>query len=360
MKITKKIIILTMITAISASVFTGCYAPGKSSSGSSSSSSTLNVFNWGEYIDTSIIKDFTKQTGIKVNYSTFATNEEMYEKVKSGTNKYDLVCPSDYMVDRMIKENLVQTLDFSKLPNYKNIDGKYKDLSYDPKNKYSVPYMWGTIGIIYDKTQIKDKIDSWNVLWDTKYKNKIFMSDDMRNSLGISLKRLGYSMNSTNSDELKKATDALASQRKDINPVYVGDEVKDALRNGEKPMAVIYSGDAAVLMNENPGKYEYVIPKEGTNKWFDSWVVPKNTQNKDAAEKFLNFLLDAKVNKKNVDFIGYGTPNKATFNTLSDKEKSNKASYPDEVSLNNSEVFTDLGSVARKAYSDAWITVTAK
>ena len=359
MKITKKFIILTMITAISSSIFTGCYAPGKSSSGSSASS-TLNVFNWGEYIDTSIIKDFTKQTGIKVNYSTFATNEEMYEKVKSGTNKYDLVCPSDYMVDRMIKENLVQTLDFSKLPNYKNIDDKYKNLSYDPKDKYSVPYMWGTIGIIYDKTQIKDKIDSWNVLWDTKYKNKVFMSDDMRNSLGISLKRLGYSMNSTNSDELKKATDALITQRQTINPVYVGDEVKDALRNGEKPMAVIYSGDAAVLMNEKPGKYEYVIPKEGTNKWFDSWVIPKSSQNKDAAEKFLNFLLDSKVNKKNVDFIGYGTPNKATFNTLSDKEKNNKASYPDEASLSNSDVFTDLGDITRKAYSDAWVTVTAK
>lgn len=354
MKNIKKIAALAMTLVISTSIFAGCSTPGKSSS-----KETLNVFNWGEYIDDSIVKDFTKQTGIKVNYSTFSTNEEMYEKVKSGTNNYDLVCPSDYMVDRMIKENLVQPIDFSKLTNYKNIDDKYKNLSYDPKNEYSVPYMWGTIGIIYDKTQIKDNIDSWNVLWDTKYKDKIFMSDDMRNSLGISLKRLGYSMNSTNSSEIKKATDALIEQKKSINPVYIGDEVKDSLRNGEKPMAVIYSGDAAVLMKENPGKFEYVIPKEGTNKWFDSWVIPKNATNKDAAEKFLNFLLDAKVNKKNVDYIGYGTPNKATFDMLDAKDKNNKASYPDDTSLSNSEVFIDLGDT-RKAYSDAWVTVTAK
>ncbi|PJI07505.1 MULTISPECIES: ABC transporter substrate-binding protein [Clostridium] len=353
MKNIKKLISLSILIFITASALTACsFKPG-------TNKTTLNVFNWGEYIDKDIIKDFTAKTGIKVNYETFSTNEEMYEKVKSGTSTYDLICPSDYMIDRMIKEKLVQPIDFKNLSNYSNIDSKYKNLSYDPSNKYSVPYMWGTIGIIYDKTQIKDKIDSWNDLWDAKYKGKVYMSDDMRNSLGISLKRLGYSMNSKNASEINKAANELIKQKEEINPVYVGDEIKDDMRNGEKPIGVIYSGDAAVLMNENPNKYEYVIPKEGTNIWFDSWVIPKNAKNKEAAEKFLNYLLDAKVNKKNVDYIGYGTPNKKTFNILTDKVKNNKASYPDESSLKNSEIFIDLGN-ARKLYNDAWVTVTAK
>ncbi|WP_234121992.1 ABC transporter substrate-binding protein [Clostridium hydrogenum] len=353
MKTIKKIISLALTFMISASVLSGCsLKPGFAKE-------TINVFNWGEYIDPSIVKDFTKKTGIKVNYSTFSTNEEMYEKVKSGTNSYDLICPSDYMVDRMIKENLVQPMDFRNLLNYSNISSKYRNLSFDPNNKYSVPYMWGTIGIIYDKTQIKDKIDSWNVLWNPKYKNKIFMSDDMRNSMGISLKRLGYSLNSKNTKQIAKATNALIKQKDKVKPVYIGDEIKDSLRNGEKPIGVIYSGDAAVLMKEKPGKFEYVIPKEGTNIWFDSWVIPKNARNKAAAEKFLNYLLDAKVNKKNVDYIGYGTPNRATYNLLSEAEKNNKTSYPDSTTLKNSEVFLDLGN-ARKEYTDAWVTITAK
>lgn len=353
MKIIKKIVSISAALIMIVSMFTGC------SIKPDSSKKTINVFNWGEYIDEGIIKDFTKKTGIKVNYQTFSTNEEMYQKVKSGTNKYDLICPSDYMVDRMIKENLVQPIDFKNVRNYSNIDNKYKNLSFDSKNKYSVPYMWGTIGIIYDKTQIKDKIDSWDVLWDTKYKGKVFMSDDMRNSIGISLKRLGYSMNSTNSAEIAKAANELSKQKQSMNPVYIGDEIKDSLRSGEKPMGVIYSGDAAVLMKEKPEKFEYVIPKEGTNLWFDSWVIPKNASNKEGAEKFLNFLLDAKVNKKNVDFIGYGTPNKATYNLLQDSEKNNKASYPDDASLKNAEIFKDLGDT-RKLYNDTWVKVTAK
>ncbi|KOF57365.1 spermidine/putrescine ABC transporter substrate-binding protein [Clostridium sp. DMHC 10] len=353
MKNIKKIISISAALMIIVSMFTGCsIKPG-------STKETINVFNWGEYIDEGIIKDFTQKTGIKVNYQTFSTNEEMYQKVKSGTNKYDLICPSDYMIDRMIKEDLVQPINFKNLPNYSNIDSKYKNLNYDPKNKYSVPYMWGTIGIIYDKTQIKDKIDSWNILWNTKYKGKIFMSDDMRNSIGVSLKRLGFSVNSTNKEQINKAADELIKQKQNMNPVYIGDEIKDSLRNGEKPIGVIYSGDAAVLMKEKSGKFEYVIPKEGTNLWFDSWVIPKNASNKVAAEKFLNFLLDAKVNKKNVDYIGYGTPNKATYSLLKNEEKNNKASYPDDASLKNSEVFTDLGNT-RKFYNDSWVKITAK
>ncbi|MDD3223365.1 MAG: spermidine/putrescine ABC transporter substrate-binding protein [Clostridium sp.] len=354
MKTTKKFALIILSLCVFSSIVTGCYAPGKVNSGTK-----LNVFNWGEYIDPSTIKDFTKQTGIQVNYSTFSTNEEMYEKVKSGMGGYDLICPSDYMIDRMRKENMLLPIDFSNLPNYKNIDKQYRNLSYDPSNKYSVPYMWGTIGIIYDKTQVKDKIDSWNVLWDKKYKNDIFMSDDMRNSIGISLKRLGYSMNSKNPAQINAATNELLKQKSDMNPVYVGDEIKDSLSSGEKSIAVIYSGDAAVLMNQNPNKFEYVIPKEGTNLWFDSWVIPKNALHKTAAEKFLNFLLNANVNKKNVDYIGYGTPNDATLKLMSKKDRENKASYPSNQSLKNSEIFTDLGST-RKLYSDSWVKITAK
>jgi spermidine/putrescine transport system substrate-binding protein len=353
MKKFTKLIALTVATALSASLFAGC------SLINSGSKTTINVFNWGEYIDESILKDFAKQTGIKVNYQTYATNEEMYEKIKAGTNSYDLICPSDYMLDRMRKENLLQEIDFNNIPNYKNIDEKYKSKSYDPSNKYSIPYMWGTIGIIYDKQKVKDSIDSWNVLWDKKYKNEVFMSDDMRNSLGVSLMRLGYSLNSSKSDELKKATDELIKQRSDINPVYIGDQIKDSMRNGEKYLGVIYSGDAAVLKSEEPDRFEYVIPKEGTNLWFDVWAIPASAQHKAEAEKFLNYLLDAKVNKKNVDEIGYATPNKATLPLLEDDVKNDKSSYPDKAVLDKCEVFTDLGDV-RKQYGDAWLEVTSK
>ena len=352
MKKIKKLLTFGLTLTISASLVTGC-------SLNKSSGTTIHVFNWGEYIDESVLKDFTKETGIKVNYETYATNEEMYEKIKSGTNNYDMICPSDYMLERMVKEDLVQPLDFDKLPNYSNIDDQYKNQAYDKDNKYSVPYMWGTIGIIYDKTKIKDTVDSWNVLWDTKYKNEIFMSDDMRNSLGVSLKRLGFSLNSTKADEVKKAASELVKQRKDLNPVYIGDEVKDSLRNGEKQLAVIYSGDATVLIKENPNRFQYVIPKEGTNLWFDAWAIPKNSKHKAETEKFLNYLMDAKVNQKNVDYIGYATPNKETIKLLEDSVKNNKAAYPDKATLSTCEVFTDLGD-SKKLYSDAWMDVTVK
>ncbi|WP_139906074.1 ABC transporter substrate-binding protein [Clostridium thermarum] len=347
----KKFVSLAMAAMISTAIFAGC--------SSDKNQVTINVFNWGEYIDEDILEDFTKETGIKVNYETFATNEEMYEKVKAGTTTYDLIVPSDYMLERMIKEDLVQDINFSNLPNFKNIDEKYKNQAHDPENKYSVPYMWGTIGIIYDKTKITDNIDSWNALWDSKYKNDIFMSDDMRNSIGISLKRLGYSLNSTNEDELNKATEELIKQRNDLNAVYIGDQVKDALRSGEKNIAVIYSGDAFVLKEEEPDRFEYVIPKEGTNLWFDVWAIPKTAKHKEEAEKFLNYLLDAEVNKKNVDYIGYATPNKATFEMLDEEVKNDKAAYPDEEILQKSEVYIDLGDF-RKLYNDAWLKITSR
>lgn len=347
----KKFVSLAIAVMVSTALFAGC--------GSEAKKVTINVFNWGEYIDEEILRNFTEETGINVNYETYATNEEMYEKVKSGTTSYDLIAPSDYMLERMIKEDLVQEIDYSKLPNYKNIDDRYKNLAYDPENKYSVPYMWGTIGIIYDKTNIKDNIDSWNALWDSKYKNDIFMSDDMRNSIGISLKRLGYSLNSTKEEELKKATEELIKQRNDLNAIYIGDQVKDTLRSGEKNIAVIYSGDASVLKEEEPDRFEYIIPKEGTNLWFDVWAIPKTAKHKEETEKFLNYLLDAEVNKKNVDYIGYATPNKATYELLDEEVKNDKSAYPDQEVLDKSEVYVDLGE-ARKLYSDAWLEITSR
>lgn len=353
MKTFKKIMSLTLLSVIVISTLSGCNLPGMSNK------PTINVFNWGEYIDENTLKNFAKETGIKVNYETYSTNEDMYQKVKTGTTVYDLICPSDYMLQRMIKEKLVQKIDYDKISNYKNIDDKYKNQAFDPNDEYSVPYFWGTLGILYDKKKITEPIDSWNVLWDKKYKNQVFMSDDMRNSIGIALKKLGYSFNSKNQNEIQKAADLLISQRNDINPVYVGDQIKDNMRNGEKEIAVMYSGDAEVLTNEKPDQFAYVIPKEGTNIWYDSWAIPANSKNKEAAEKLINYLLDAKVNKKNVDAVGYATPNKATLNLLDDKVKNNKTSYPDKNVFDKGEVFTDLGD-ARDLYSNAWLKITSK
>lgn len=345
----KKFMCIALMCTITIPLFSAC----------TSKQTTLNVFNWGEYIDESTLKDFTNETGIKVNYETYATNEDMYQKVKSGTNNYHLICPSDYMIQRMIKEKLIQKIDYTKLTNYKNIDDKYKKQAFDPNDEYSVPYLWGTLGILYDKQKIKDPIDSWNVLWNRKYKDQVFMSDDMRNSIGIALKKLGYSFNSKNAGEIQKAADALLAQRNDVNAVYVGDQIKDNMRNGEKEIAVMYSGDATVLTNEKPDQFAFIIPKEGTNVWYDSWAIPTNSKNKEAAEKLLNYLLDAKVNKKNVDSVGYATPNKSTLDLLDDKVKNDKAAYPDKAVLDKGEVFVDLGD-SMNLYSNAWLKIGAK
>lgn len=324
-------------------------------SGCGDNKETLKVYNWGDYIDREVLKDFEKETGIKVIYDEFDTNEDMYIKVKKGVD-YDVSFPSDYMIDKMIKNDLVSKIDFNKIPNYKNIGDKFKNLDFDPSNEYSVPYMWGTVGILYNKTMVKEPVDSWDILWNEKYKDEILMLNSSRDSIGVSLKRLGYSMNSTDDVELQKAKEELIKQ-KPLVTSYVGDELKDMMINEEAAMCVVWSGDAAFTMSEN-SNLAYAIPDEGSNYWYDNVVILKSSKNKENAEKFIDFLCRPDIAKRNVEYIGYSTPNSEALKMLAKETVENKALYPDEEDLKNLEVFVNVGDYT-ETYEKIWTDVIA-
>ena len=351
MKRFKKLSALIASTLLTTSLFVGC---GNSNVGENG---TINFFNVGDYIDEALIRKFEKETGIKVNYSTYDTNEIMYQKVKTNPGTYDLVVPSDYMIEKMIEEDLLEKIDFNNIPNYQYIGENYKDLSYDPSNEYSVPYMWGTIGIIYDSSRITEPVTSWDILWDSKYKDEVYMFNSLRDSLAIALIKAGYSINSTNPSEIEAAKEELLNQRKLTNPVYVVDEVN--MISGEKMLATVWSGDAIYIMNENPDM-KYVIPEEGSNKWVDALCIPKDAPNKAGAEAFINFLCDPENAKENVDYIGYSTPNTAAYDLLDEETKNNPAAYPSEETLSKCVLFTDLDPETLKLYEAAFTEVLSQ
>lgn len=345
----RKISILITIGLMVSTMLTGC--------GGTDSKKVLNVYNVGDYIDENIITLFEEKTGIDVQYETYDTNEMMYQKVKSGSTNYDLIFPSDYMVEKMKSEGLLQKIDFKNIPNMKYIDKSFLNPIYDETNEYSVPYMWGTFGILYNKKMVKEPVDSWNILWNPKYKGNIMMFDSVRDTMGISLKRLGYSMNTTNPKEINEAMKELMKQ-KDLVLAYVNDEGKDRLLGEEVAMGIAYSGDAVTLMEENPN-LAYAIPKEGTNKWVDAMAIPKSVQNKKEAEMFINFLLDPEIAKMNAEYIGYSTPNEGALKLLDKDVTSNPVAYPPKSVMDKTETFIDLGNKLR-LYDEAWIKLKSK
>jgi spermidine/putrescine transport system substrate-binding protein len=349
MKKSLKILVTVILLAVSIAGLAGC--------GGNKGKVTLNVYNWGDYIDETVIQDFEKQYGIKVVYDTFATNEDMYVKVKSGGSDYDVVFPSDYMITRMIREDMLYKIDFNNVPNYKYIDSKFKNLAYDPDNEYSVPYMWGTVGIIYNKKMVNEPVDSWKILWDKKYAKQILMLDSQRDSIGITLKLLGYPLNTKDAKQLEDAKNALIDQKK-LVLAYTGDEVKDMMISGEAALAVVWSGDAVFMKRENPD-LDYVVPKEGSNLWFDAMAIPKSSNNKKEAELFINYMCDTEVAFKNTDYIGYSTPHTEAKKKLSEEVANDRAAYPTEEDLKNCEVFEDLADTI-KDYDRIWTEVKAK
>lgn len=274
-------------------------------------SEKLIVYNWGDYVDPKTIELFEEETGISVTYEEYETNEIMYPKILSGAIAYDVVCPSDYMIQRMIENDLLAKLNLDNIPNIKNMDSIYMEQSrsFDPDNAYSVPYCVGTVGILYNKTMVHEPVDSWDILWDSKYADSILMQDSVRDAFAVALKRRGYSLNSSKVDQLIQAKDDLIAQ-KPLVQAYVVDQVRDKMIGNEAALGVIYSGEAGYTKRENPN-LEYVIPKEGSNVWIDSWVIPKNAKNKENAEKFINFMCRPDIALMNFEYLTYATPNKA-------------------------------------------------
>ena len=321
----------------------------------------LIVYNWGEYMDPDVITLFEEETGIDVVYEEFETNEIMYPKISSGAIAYDLVCPSDYMIQRMRENDLLAKINFDNIPNIKNIGKDYLERSkeFDPENKYSVPYCWGTVGILYNKTMVDEPIDSWSVLWDEKYKDNILMQDSVRDAFGVALKYLGYSLNSTDLDELNEAKDLLTRQ-KPLVQAYVIDQVRDKMIGNEAAIGVIYSGEAIYTQQENPN-LEYVIPKEGSNLWIDSWVIPKNAEHKENAEKFINFLCRPDIALMNFEYITYSTPNTAARELIEDESiRNSKIAFPDLSTVPNLETFQYLGTKNDEVYNELWNKVKSK
>ena len=318
------------------------------------------VYNWGEYLDPEVITIFEEETGIDVVYEEFETNEIMYPKVQSGAIAYDVVCPSDYMIQRMRENGLLAELNYDNIPNIKNIGKTYLEKSeeFDPGNLYSVPYCWGTVGILYNKTMVDEPIDSWSVLWDEKYKDNILMQDSVRDAFGVTLKYLGYSLNSTDLDELTAARDMLIRQ-KPLVQAYVIDQVRDKMIGNEAAIGVIYSGEAIYTQQEN-ADLEYVIPKEGSNIWIDSWVIPKNAQHKENPEKFINFLCRPDIALMNFEYITYSTPNTAARDLIEDDSiRNSPIAFPDDEELKDCETYRFLGDEFDSVYNEMWNKVKA-
>ncbi len=329
-----------------------CFAPA------ACAEETLTVYNWYDYIDDSVIEQFEAETGIKVRYVNFTTNEEMYVKMTAGGGEYDVIMPSDYMIERLLKEDMLLELDYAKLPNADGVIEWMKNPSYDPNGAHSVPYMWGTVGILYNTDYVDEEITSWKSLFDPAYQRDVFMLDSIRDTIGVTLKMLGYSLNTREEAALEAAKQALIQQKNDnIVQGYLVDEVKDKMIGGEAAMAVMWSGDAMYSIVENDSLV-YVVPEEGSNVWLDAMCIPKTCKNVDAAHKFIDFMCRPEVAYKNMQYIYYSTPIQAVVEMLSDEEKAYEALNPSAEAVARCEFFNDI-SAYMEIYDKIWMDIRA-
>ena len=324
---------------------------------------TINVYNWGEYIadgtdgSLNVNEEFTKRTGIRVNYSTFQSNEALFAKIQNGGTKYDVIIPSDYMVSKMIEQNMLQKLDFEKIPNFSYIDSHFINPEYDSCNEYSVPYTWGTVGIFYNKKMVSEPEEkiNWDILWNPKYVGKILMFDNPRDAFAISQIRLGIPLNSKNEKDWIRASEDLKAQ-KPLVQAYVMDQIFDKMGNGEAALAPYYTGDAALLTQRN-SDIGFVIPKEGTNKFVDAMCIPKNAEHPNEAMAYINFMCDPEIAVENIKYIGYSSPESEVKNRLDPQISSSKICYPDDETLKNTQVFTSLPDEITALIDTLWISI---
>ena len=343
----KKLLALLISILMISTLFVGC---------SKKTSEEINFFNYGENIDEETVKEFEKQYGIKVNIETFDDMENMYQKVKNEGVKYDVILVSDALMPRMIKENLIQKLNKDSIPNISQMDEEYLNLEIDPGNKYSVPYMFGTVGLIYNKDVVKENVDSWDILWNEKYKDKVFMFDTYRDTIGVALKKLGYSLNSTDSKQIEEAKELLIQQRKTVDPIYGVDNGTTMIPAGESDINMIWSGEGLNLQEENPNLV-YIVPKEGANFWIDSLCIPSNAKNIEGAEKFINFVSDKESALRIADEIGYTTPNKEARLEQPDSVRNNPNAYMPKEIMDRCEIYVDFPKNIKRMYDDAWLDI---
>ena len=307
---------------------------------------TLNVYNWGLYISdgsdesVDVVSAFEELTGIRVNYTTFDSNESLYAKMKSGGASYDVIFPSEYMVGKMIAEDMLAPLDYANIPNMAVIGEEYKGWAFDPDNAYSVPYMWGTTGLIYNTTMVDEPPTDWAALWDVQYANNVLMFNNSRDAYAIAAKKLGLSLNPNSVEEVDLVMQELQDQ-KSVVQAYVMDEIFDKMEGGEAAMAPYYAGDALTMIADNPD-LAFIHPTEGVNFFVDSMCIPATSKNKEAAEMFINYMCETSVGYANCDYIGYSTPIDAVWELLDDELKYSPIAYPGTEVMDKAEVFTTL------------------
>ena len=345
MKLLKRTLALTLSAAMVLGLLSGC--------GSDASANVLNVYNWGEYIDTDLLDRFEQETGIKVIYNTFDSNENLYSRIQ--TTSYDVIIPSDYAISRFIDEDMLRPLNFDNIPNMKYIDEKYTHLDFDPEQKYSVPYTWGVVGIVYN-TKYVDEADtgSWDLLWNPKYANRTAMFNNSRDALGIALMYLGCSLNTTDRDELRQAADLIIAGK----PVYQGiwmDQILEKLPAEEIVAAPYYNGDAVTMIDENPDLAFYVL-KEGTNLFVDAMCIPKNAKNVEGAEKFINFMCSTEAAMANWEYVGYSSPQTEVYKELDEEITSDPLYFPD-ITQYPTEAYTNLPTEINQFYNDLWVDI---
>ena len=316
----------------------------------------LTVFNWYDYIDPAVIEMFEAETGIAVKYVNFTTNEEMYTKIEAGAGTYDVLFPSEYMIERLIAKDMLAELDIAAMPNTANVLERLKNPSYDPENKFSVPYMWGTLGILYNTEMVEGEINSWSALFDQKNAGKVIMMNSMRDTIGLALKHLGYSLNTRDEAELTAAKELLVKQKQDkIESGYLLDETKDKMVGNEAAIAVIYSGDAQYAIEKNE-KLKYIVPDEGSNIWVDGMVVPKTSKNIEAAQKFIDFMCRPEIAQMNFDYIYYCSPIQQVVEGLSEEDAALATINPSDEIMARCEFFNDV-SDCMSLYESVWMEV---
>lgn len=319
---------------------------------------TLNVYNWGLYISdgsddsVDVVSAFEELTGIKVNYTTFDSNESLYAKMKSGGASYDVIFPSDYMVGKLIAEGMLAPLDYDNIPNIAAIGDEYLGWDFDPDNAYSVPYMWGTTGLIYNTTMVDEAPTSWSALWDVQYAGNVLMFNNSRDAYAIAAKRAGLSLNPYSVEEVDQVMKDLQDQ-KSIVQAYVMDEIFDKMEGGEAAMAPYYAGDALTMIEDNPD-LAFVHPEEGVNFFVDSMCIPATSKNKEAAEMFINYMCETSVGYANCDYIGYSTPITAVWEMLDDDLKYSPIAYPGEDVMSKAEVFVTLPDEINAEMDSQW------
>ena len=323
---------------------------------------TINVYNWGQYISDGtdgyidINKAFTEATGIEVNYMTYDTNESLYTKLKTGGSTYDIIIPSDYMAGRLIDEGLVQKIDFNNIPNYSYIDEAYKNTAYDPTNEYSVPYTWGTVGVIYNTKYVDEAdIGSWDLLWNEKYSGKILMFDNNRDAFAIAEALLGYSLNTTDEDELRASADYLKEQ-KPLVQQYVMDQIFDKMIREEAWVAPYYAGDYLWMLDENEDLGFY-FPEETFNMYIDCFMIPTSSEHKAEAEAYINFLLDPEICGENLEYLGYSAPESAAKEYMDPEIAESEIAYPSAEVLSRTENFLYLPAETNQLMDSLWLEV---